>query len=271
MTNDLTSTRSVAGSLVRVQYSKHRQLEYRIMMAIPKEAPPKEGYPIIYALDGDAVFDTLAEAARLQTREPHGYDPVIVVGIGYPSGEPFDMTRRCYDFTMPAHAENLPARPNGQDWPESGGADRFLSFIESELKPEIEKAYPVDQGRQAIFGHSLGGLFVLHALFSRPQSFQHFVAGSPSIWWNKHAVLEEQQEFEAFVDRGGELPRLLITIGGEELPDMVKDSEQLAESLKPLGEKGFHSAIAKFPEEGHVSVLPAAISRLLKFALSNGC
>lgn len=220
-------------------------------------------------MDGDAVFDTLAEAARLQTRKPHGYDPVVIVGIGYPSREPFDMDRRCYDFTMPAQVEKLPVRPNGQAWPEHGGADLFLDFIEAELMPEIEKDYPIDKNRQTIFGHSLGGLFVLHALFNRPQSFQNFVAGSPSIWWNGHAVLEEKASFEAMELHVDTLPRLMITIGADELPDMVMDSEQLAESLKPLAAKGFYSKLVKFPEEGHVSVLPAALSRVLKFALSS--
>ncbi|KQO18371.1 alpha/beta hydrolase [Paenibacillus sp. Leaf72] len=257
-----------AESSERVVHASHRQLEYRIRIAVPKEPPPEKGYPIIYATDGDAVFGTFAEAALLQTRKPHGYDPVIIVGIGYPSGEPFDMTRRCYDFTTPAKLENLPARPNGQPWPEHGGADGFLDFLETELKPVLEKEFPIDKERQTIFGHSLGGLLVLHALFSRPQSFQRFAAGSPSIWWNKHAVLEEQAAFEARLPQIDHPPKLLITIGAEELPDMVKDSEQLADSLRPLQASGFHAAIAKFPEESHVSVLPGAISRVIKFALS---
>jgi predicted alpha/beta superfamily hydrolase len=264
-----TAACQIAGSVEKLLYSSHRELPYRIRIAVPQEPPPAQGYPVIYALDGDALFGTFAEAARLQTRKPHGYDPVVIVAIAYPSGEPFDMTRRCYDFTTPAQLSNLPVRPNGQEWPEHGGADRFLDFVEHELKPVLEREYHIDKGRQAIFGHSLGGLLVLHALFTRPQSFQRFGAGSPSIWWNKHAVL---QEIEAFADWVGsaaaELPRLLLTIGAEELPDMVKDAEQLAERLQPLLAGGFRSAIAKFPEESHVSVLPAAISRVLRFALS---
>jgi predicted alpha/beta superfamily hydrolase len=67
----------------------------------------------------------------------------------------------------------------------TGGNDAFLSFIIDELKPAIAKATQVDPGRQALFGHSLGGLFVLHALFSRSDAFDTFIAGSPSIWWGK--------------------------------------------------------------------------------------
>jgi len=266
--NDI-SNHYVEGRFEQVIYSNHKQLEYRMMIAIPSEPPPAEGYPIIYALDGDAVFATFAEAARLQTRKPHGYDPVVIVGIGYPSREPFEMNRRCYDFTMPAQVENLPARPNGQEWPEHGGADAFLQFIEAELRPAIEKEYPIDTKRQSIFGHSLGGLLVLHALFTRPQAFQNYAAGSPSIWWNHHAVLEEAEGFGKLSIKADSMPRLMLTIGADELPNMVKDAEQLAERLLPLAEKGFKSEIVKFSGESHVSVLPAAISRVLRFALSS--
>ena len=37
------------------------------------------------------------------------------------------------------------------------------------LKPAIAKAVAVDPSRQALFGHSLGGLFVLHAQLGHPR------------------------------------------------------------------------------------------------------
>ncbi|WP_233568075.1 alpha/beta hydrolase [Cohnella faecalis] len=173
----------IAGSEEHLLLSEKNGREYRILIARPADPPPPGGYPIIFALDGDATFFTLAEAVRLQTRKPHGYDPAIVVGIGYPSGEPFDMTRRCFDFTIPAEEGTLPVRPDGCPWPESGGADRFLDFLEFELFPFVGTRFEVDSARQTIFGHSLGGLFVLHALFARTGLFANYAAGSPSIWW----------------------------------------------------------------------------------------
>lgn len=244
--------------------------EYRILIAMPTEPPPPGGYPVLYALDGDATFLTMAEATRLQTRKPHGFDPAVVVGIGYPSGEPFDMSRRCYDFTMPAEEGTLPERPDGRPWPENGGADLFLDFLEHDLLPFIAGLFPVDPSRRTLFGHSLGGLFVLHALFSQPSLFSRYAAGSPSIWWGNGAILEQ---FDAFVRRfDGRLPsvRLLFTLGAEELSDMVEDGEKLFAKLQPFKDDngGFRPEFVKFPEEEHVSVLPAAISRVVKFGLS---
>ncbi len=62
-----------------------------------------------------------------------------------------------------------------------GGADDFLAFISADMKPLIESELAIDRGRQARFGHSVGGLFDVHVLFTRPESFESYVATSPSI------------------------------------------------------------------------------------------
>lgn len=257
----------IPGSEVWEIDSQFQKRKYRIQVALPKEPSGEQGYPVIYALDGDAVFATFAEAVRLQTRKPRGYEPAVVVGIGYFSGEPFDMGRRCFDFTTPAKHEDLPERPGGQAWPENGGAEGFLDFLELELMPELKRRYPLNDRRATLFGHSLGGLFALHALFNRPWMFHRFVAGSPSVWWNRRAVLEDIPAFKAKLAKLDHPPKLLITIGVEELEHMVGDAREAAARLDLLAENGFHCGLTEFPEEGHVSVLPAAISRTVKFAL----
>src|SRR5690606_34171859 len=130
-----------------------------------QEAPPA-GFPVIYVLDANSVFGTVTEAVRAQSRFParSGVDPAIVVGIGYATDAPFHPDRH-YDFTLPVPAHELPPHPDGGSWPGQGGSAAFLQFIERELKPQIERDFPVDTSRQTIFGHSLGGLFVLTALF----------------------------------------------------------------------------------------------------------
>ena len=39
-----------------------------MMIASPKDEPPPNGYAVIYALDGDALFLTLAETVKLAER-----------------------------------------------------------------------------------------------------------------------------------------------------------------------------------------------------------
>ncbi|GIP22116.1 alpha/beta hydrolase [Paenibacillus sp. J22TS3] len=245
-----------------------KQLEYRIMISIPADEPPPDGYAVIYALDGDAVFQTLVETVRLQTRKPKGFGPILVVGIGYPSKEPFDADRRCRDFTMQTGNASLPVRPDGSPWPPHGEAEDFLDFLEHELKPAISQEWPVDPSRQAIVGHSLGGLFTLHALFTRTHLFTHYVAGSPSTWWAENLLFKELDSFTEVWK--GECPvHLLLTIGADELPDMLEGAEQVAQRLRPFSGKGVRMEWVKFADENHVSVLPSALGRIPRFLWTN--
>ena len=244
--------------------TSRQQLDYRILIAAPTDEPPADGYTVIYALDGDALFPTLAEAVKLQTRKPKGYDPILVIGIGYPSKEPFDMERRCHDFTLPVSEEHLPPRPDGTPWPPNGKANEFLDFIEHELMPTVEKEWTINKKKQAIVGHSLGGLFTLYALCARPHLFSHVVVGSPSVWWANNAVLKEIDRFaEAWSSQ--HTIHLLLTIGANELPDMLEGADQAAERMKQISGKNIHTTYVKFDEEDHVSVLPCMLSRIPRF------
>lgn len=244
--------------------TSRQQLNYRILIAAPTDAPPADGYSVIYALDGDALFPTLAEAVKLQTRKPKGYNPILVIGIGYPSKEPFDMERRCKDFTLPVSEGKLPPRPDGTPWPPNGKANEFLDFIEHELIPIITKEWPINKKKQAVVGHSLGGLFTLYALCARPHLFSHLVAGSPSVWWADNAILKEIERFSEAWNSQHTI-NLLLTIGANELPDMLEGADQAAELMDCLSDQNIHTNYVKFDEEDHVSVLPCMLSRLPRF------
>jgi len=96
---------------------------------------------------------------------------------------------------------------------EHGGADAFLTFIEEELKPWIEREFKIDGTRQAIIGHSLGGLFVLHTLFTKPGAFRTYVAGSPSIHWSRRIILDEERQFASRLEHERMDVRVLLAVG----------------------------------------------------------
>ncbi|ALK10894.1 alpha/beta hydrolase [Blastochloris viridis] len=262
--------------------------DYRVFVAVPAVPPPAAGYPAIVMLDANAAFATLAEAVRLRSLRPgvSGVAPAVVIGIGYPTDEPFDMAGRTLDYTPPGKVARMPPRPDGTAWPPTGGADTFLDFVADEVLPAIGRELPLDPARRALFGHSFGGLCTLYALFTRPALFRTYAAASPSIWFNDGAVLAYAQGFAAAatpldID-------LLITIGGcEQEPTtveiagadlagrtawkrgnrMVGNARELAARLTPLAARGLRTHFVEFPDEDHVSVLPAAISRAVTLAL----
>lgn len=175
---------------------------YRLFVAVPDFPAPADGFPVLYVLDGNAAFPVAAFLARgvAARHEVTGHVPPLVVGIGYPGSEDFDVAARRRDYTP------------GGDGVSEGGAGPFLAFIEREVKPLIARNHPVDRKRQAIFGHSFGGLFVLHALFTRPTEFSTFIASSPSIWWQDKGVLAD---LPALL-RGQVRPRVQISVGSLE-------------------------------------------------------
>ncbi|WP_149538318.1 alpha/beta hydrolase [Siccirubricoccus phaeus] len=247
---------------------------YRIMAAWPEEAPPPGGFPVLYLLDGNAIFATAVEAARVQGRRAAatGVAPALLVGIGYPTESPFDMARRSRDYTPPAATA-----PEG-----TGGADAFLDFLLQVVRPAVAARFPVNPDRTALFGHSFGGLFALHALFARPGSFRRTIAASPSIWFAGGAVLESERRFAAAPPPEAAQLGLLITVGGLEEQDagasparqavlrerrMAGQARELAARLAALGPRGPQVSFVEFPGENHGSVLPVAVNRALRFAL----
>jgi predicted alpha/beta superfamily hydrolase len=259
----------IPGTNAWIMHAERTGREYRIFTYVPAGQPPEEGFPIIYSLDGNASFSSLAEAMRLQSRPPHGFEPAIIVGIGYESDDPIVTGPRFYDYTEKADPVKLPARPSRTEWPETGGADAFLAFIEEELKPALERMFPIDRTRQALFGHSLGGWFTLHVLAERPEAFSTYIAGSPSVWWNGAIILDRLPSSLQRLRQVGELSAisLYIGVGSGEKPSMVADSERLHELLKPYEAEGLRLQYRAFEGEGHVSVIHPMISDMLRFFL----
>ena len=191
-------------------------LSYRIMVSVPRGPAPEGGFPVFYVLDGDAWFNTAVEIARI--REWGRLSPSIIVGVGYPSRAFFDGARRNYDFTPPGSADAA------FDPAELGGADAFLAFLTGVVRPWVQERYTIDPGRQTLFGHSMGGLFVLHAMFTAPRSFDFYLAASPPVRFSNRIIMREAAAFEHDPARGA--VRALISVGEFESrrsPQQVED------------------------------------------------
>jgi hypothetical protein len=267
---------------------------YRIQVAVPLAAPPAQGFPVLYVLDGDGYFGTYAFAARLRAMSRE-IEPAVVVGIGYPDAEAnlaIALARRQYDLTpTDADAETrATAAKTGAGGLEYGGADAFLKVIEQEVKPRVAEIVPVDPRRDILYGHSLGGLFALHAMFTHPGDFQTYLVLSPSIWWDHRAVLKDEEAFRRLVLDGRVTPRLLLAVGGTEqttptgpLPPgmtradvarftadaaMVDNARMLARRLISLrGTPPYEVRLEVLDGESHASVAWAVVNHFLNFAL----
>lgn len=249
--------------------SKVNGLDYRLGVSTPFAEAPSAGYPVLFVLDGDANFGTASETARSQSIFGPGVDAALVVAIGYPVGELVDILRRRYhDLTTPAPPE--PIAPSDPYFGSvSGGMDAFLDVIAREIMPIVAGRFPVDDGRRALFGHSLGGLTALRALLTRPTLFDTVVASSPSLHWNARAIFGDADRFLSSPPADARPPALLITVGALEdgtFP-MTGNARDMAGRLEGLvGTRLRALTLQLFDDENHDSVVPAALSRAVRFA-----
>lgn len=197
-------------------------------------------YPVLYMTDGDAHIGHTASTIEFLTQ--NGRIPeMIVVGI--------TNTDRTRDLTP---AKSSAKNANGElQFPTSGGADNFLKFIETELIPEIEKEYRV-QPYRTLAGHSLGGLFAIHAMISKPGLFNSFIAVSPSLQWEN---ADELKKAEDFMKNQKEMKAtLFMSIGNE--PGAIGDCfDKFKDFLSKTNIKDFEWQAERMMDEDHGSVV----------------
>lgn len=262
--------------------SRHTGRRYRIFVSVPQKRVAS-GHPVIYLLDGNALFPTAhtlaRSAARVGQRRQADFAAPIIIAIGYPQDGLLDDQARGEDYTPPAP---VLASTGDRVSAKQGGADRFLAFIIDELKPLVESRYPIDRTRQTLAGHSYGGLFTLHVLFTQGDAFQRYVAGSPSIWWNQRFVLSERKQLRTATS---EQRRLLVTVGSLEQTAprgvegegraamlaerrMVDNARELAQSLDADREHGVPTTFRLLEGENHYNAALPMLVRGVEFALS---
>jgi len=107
----------------------------------------------------------------------------IIVGISYSKGSR-GPSSRIRDYT---HIED-------SSWKfQTGKAKEHISFIEKSIFSFIEKNYRVNESRTFV-GNSLGGLLGAYILFTKPDMFNNYVLGSPSVWFKDNDILKIKTE-----------------------------------------------------------------------------
>lgn len=243
---------------------------WRVLIGAPVVEAPPEGYSVLYVLDGNACFPMLWHAREQLAPKA----PVVIVGVGYPITQRFDVVRRYWDLTPETAAEYLRMRGSAESR-STGGQAVFLDFLAQEVKQAISQRFKVNPKQQTLFGHSLAGLFTLYTLFNRPTLFQNYVAADPAIWWNNQSILHEESAFRAGVSIAGDAVvdplRLLVEKSGqahgshtrEEIQEGIDIAKALGGRLANI--KGLDVFYRDFPEHSHPSMIEPSVRDALLF------
>ncbi|MFT4136819.1 alpha/beta hydrolase [Microbacterium sp.] len=256
----------------------------RVFVWLPPGEPPEAGWPSLVLTDGNAVIATAIDAMRAQALDPAGTNLGwgVLIGVGYPTDEAYDLLRRSWDLGPPPGATYPPFRPGTPEVRTGGGAE-LARFLREDVRELVTGLTRLDAARRGLFGHSFGGLFALWLMFCRPDAFTHWIAASPSISWEGGFLLAHRDAF----DPGGRELRVHLSAGeweGGILPpfrrkaapdagessvppdDTLDATRELAARLAAI--PGIQVEYETYADETHMSVLPVAVSRALRVVFS---
>lgn len=261
---------TLEGTMVHRLRSEQIGQDYLINIGIPPGYNPDgDPYPVVYITDGGPQFTSLQSVAPLMQMTGE-LTPFVTVGISYDVEESIHaMSLRNRDLTHCKGEMNLGAE--APDWfktlpqVEPGGAENFLSFINGQVKQLVQEKFNVSND-STYAGYSLGGLFGLFALFSRPESFARYIIGSPSIWWGDRNILSFES---AYAENHSDLnARVYMSSGRLEEPinapdqfAMVSNMVNLVETLQTRGYTNLQLTHQVIDDETHMSCGPLAMLR----------
>ena len=224
-------------------------------------------YPVLVCLDAQWTFGTVCDTAlnlglaRLLPR-------VIVIGVGWSSTVTKEVVHsRAVSYTPTSAPLPAGVARNMADAPAFGGAPEFQRWLLDKALPEMQTTYCIDAEQRTLIGHSLSGLFGLYTLFTQPHAFTRWLLASPSSWWDQRVIFDFEERNRMY----GPLPkgRVFLAVGAEErrvgeIP-MLANTEMLHARLAARRSDDFDTTLAILDSEIHHSIIPAAVSRGLRW------
>jgi enterochelin esterase-like enzyme len=201
----------------------------------PPQTRPATAPIIIYTLGGAATFALVAATARYLAAHDE-VPPTIVVGI---------------------HTDTLPGLTT----------DALTRFITGELNRFVMSEYGADAERNILVGYGKDGTTVLAAMFDLPSRFAGYLIAAPAVADNGPFDAEA-----AYAKTHTDLPaRVFFAVGGLETDQAsgsaVAAVTAMTNHIRRRGYPGLRNETVIFAGEDQVSVLPAALSRGLRFLL----
>jgi predicted alpha/beta superfamily hydrolase len=267
---------------------------FRIFLARPPFVPPGK-YPALYIVDGNGLFP-LATAIQRMLALGAECPPAYVIGIGYPTEGDYmaAVAKRNRDYVPTAGGDYARAMLGSSV---AAGGPAFLRFIREELKPLLEARYDIDPGDATFFGSSLGGLIGAWTLLTAPETFQRYILASPTISWNQEEVWSWET---AYASAHRDLrAAVFVSAGSSEAPEIARANavgiaensptvraqvesiiawcdqhgwprttelpHELAARLRSRNYAGLRIHAHTLPDETHMSVSPAILSRGLRY------
>ncbi len=248
--------------------------DYQLYVALPDSyRQGNKRYPVLFVVDANYAFAIVRNIAQRLNKHA-GMEEVVVVGLSYANGDGGVYSRRRdYTPTTPRKHDYRSDMPGRQA--AFGEAKAYGQFISGEVFPFIAQQYRVNMQRKVFIGHSYGSLLGLQFLLTEPRTFEHYILGSPSLWYDAGIMFEREQAYAA---SHKDLPAsVFFGIGGleklaagkkrsrsEEEADMLADLREFDGKLTSRKYPGLKTRLRVFEDEDHASVFPFVLTHGLR-------
>jgi predicted alpha/beta superfamily hydrolase len=197
---------------------------------------------VLYVLDGDIAFGMAASIARY-LQIGNNIPELILVGIGYGAVDKSAGEKRRRDY-----------RPT-----KTGDADNFLKFLENELIPLIDSNYRTIPGERSISGYSIGALFGLYSLFTKPEIFNRYIIGSPSLSWDNYSIFDSEENSPNRIS--DKQISIFISVGSEESDEKYFEPiDKLVTQIQERNYKGLKLNAKVFDGSTHLVGPPESLT-----------
>lgn len=248
--------------------------DYQLFVALPDSyGTGARRYPVLFVTDANYAFPIVRGIAQRLHRHA-GMEEAIVVGLSYARGDSgVHSRRRDYTPTVPRNHAYRPDMPGRA--PAFGEAAAYGRYLTGTVLPFVAKHYRADLQRTVFIGHSYGSLLGLQVMFDQPGAFQHFILGSPSLWFDRGVMFGREQAYAA---GHKDLPgSVYVGIGSTETlapgrqrdrsgenTDMLADARDFQRALAGRRYPGLALRLEVFHGEDHASVFPFLLTHGLR-------
>ncbi|HTF95141.1 MAG TPA: alpha/beta hydrolase-fold protein [Cellvibrio sp.] len=240
--------------------------DYELYIQLPESYKAStSNYPLIIVNDSRFAFPITSGAMALMGNNV--VKEAIVVGVSYAKGEDRTISRT-RDYT-PTHS---PDEPNGHSVEArkvSGQAKAYTAFLADQVIPLIQKKYRVDANNKIFIGHSFGGLLGSYILVNRPEIFDHYIIGSPSLWYDNKVIFDMEKEYAEKHKSLKAHVMIYVDDNDSNLNNkkMADDALAFEKILRSRNYTGLRLEVEVIAGENHHSVFPGLVSKGLMAAI----
>jgi uncharacterized protein len=169
--------------------------KHQVWVHLPaSHAQTTKPLPVVFVTDAGYGFPLVRSIRNRVGARGQNLEEFILVGLPHEPGIPPNDSRS-RDYTPTNPLLDPTRKPGNYVASIYGQAQAYRDYVEHQVFPLIAKHYKADLKRTVYMGQSYGGLFGVYTLLTKPELFQTYLLGSPSLWFDRRSIWQFEQAY----------------------------------------------------------------------------